>query len=117
MHSPKVFFSLLLASLPWIAGQEACHEPETCFFTEPATFSSVKELECGLGPDGPAYCHWSVRFEGREFQWHHSDYVEVGSYTCEGDVVTGSSGPNVYTGTWDAATGLLTWEGVVYQPM
>lgn len=98
-----------------LMGINACNETPTCSFTEPASFSSVEQLECGISPDGVSYCNWSVNFDNGEFQYRLSDYILVGTYTCDGDTVTATDNGNTsYTGTYDPTTGQLSWDGHVY---
>jgi len=83
------------------------------------TFSSVAEMECGLGPDGAASCHWTVRFAvDGTYSWSYSDVGQSGTYTCSGASVTGTrTGSPPVSGSYDAQTGQLTWDGVVYVPV
>jgi len=98
-----------------LTGISACNEPSTCAFAEPANFSSVEQLECGISPDGVSYCNWSVSFDNGEFQYRLSDYILVGTYTCDGNTVTASDNGNTsYTGTYDPTTGQLSWDGHLY---
>lgn len=101
----------LTGLLPILLGIQECSQPETCFFEEPASFSSVELLECGFTPDGIATCHWSLSFDSGTFTWFHSDMGEIGNYTCSGDSFTTDQG---YTGTFDPTTGILTFEGQTY---
>lgn len=78
------------------------------------TFSSIEELECGLGPDGPVPCHWQVTFEeSGDYLWQYSDVGEGGTYTCESSVITLENNPDLEV-AYDPATGILTWDGVQY---
>lgn len=75
-------------------------------------FLSVEELECGLGPDGPVLCNWQITFEeDGDYLWMYSDVGEGGTYTCQGGNLFISGGSDV---DFDAATGILTWDGVEY---
>ena len=97
------------------------HETETtteteiadCFFSEPATFLSVEELECGQSPDGIALCHWRITFDNGMFDWFYSDVVEMGSYTCEGSNITSSGNGAIYTGSF--SNDILIWDGIEYK--
>lgn len=79
------------------------------------TFTSVEELECGLGPNGVELCNWSVAFgfDGT-FTWMHSDVGEGGSYACADGVITVVDGPMVDV-VYDDGNDQLTWDGVLYQ--
>lgn len=98
-----------------LTGISACNEPSTCAFAEPASFNSVEQLECGISPDGVSYCNWNVSFDNGEFQYRLSDYILIGTYTCDGNTVTAvDNGNNSYTGTYDPSTGQLDWDGHLY---
>ncbi len=78
------------------------------------TFSSVEELECGLGPKGVELCRWTVEFdESGGYLWMHSDLGEGGPYTCEGGAITVGNNPGLEA-SYDPRTGILTWDGVDY---
>lgn len=78
------------------------------------TFSSVEELECGLGPDGPVPCHWQIVFEeDGDYLWQYSDIGEGGTYACIGGVITIQNNPGLDV-AYDVATGILSWDGVQY---
>ena len=94
-----------------------------CVNLEGKTFRSLDELECGLSPDGVAKCKWSITFKAKSatessFDWSKSDYGEYGPCHCEANTVTGTSEgfKMTYTGTYDEASGGLTWDGVKYAP-
>ena len=75
------------------------------------TFYSVDELECGLSPHGVSYCHWQITFyEAGYYNWMYSDVGEDGDWTCDLDTITGAWA----VGTYDPASGILTWDGVDY---
>ncbi|MES2640918.1 MAG: hypothetical protein V4850_15620 [Myxococcota bacterium] len=79
------------------------------------TFSSLEELECGLGESGPVMCHWTLTFGEGTYAWSYSDIGESGTVTCdENDLVATSSGGATHEGTFHRTTGRVTWEGVVY---
>jgi hypothetical protein len=87
-----------------------------CNFIIGTTFSSVEELECGLGPDGPVLCHWQVTFEeDGDWLWQYSDVGEGGTYTCEGGTLV-LSDPEIEF-VVDLKVGALFWEGVEYTSM
>jgi len=92
------------------AAAQACS-----FLSPPAQYLSVGQHECGQGQSGINYCHWSLSFQAADFQWQYSDVVEAGPYECTGDTVVGNpAGPNTRTGSWDASTEVLAWEGKEY---
>lgn len=80
------------------------------------TFQSVDELECGLGPMGPVLCHWTLQFaEDGNFMWMYSDVGEGGGYTCiQGEITL--EGLETPDHLYDPETGILTWDGVDYEP-
>lgn len=87
-----------------------------CAFEAAASFSSIEEHECGLGPDGEAFCHWSLSLlSDGTFSWSHSDVSERGIWTCEGTQVTGVSvGGSTIIGIYDPISRILTWNGFRY---
>ncbi len=87
---------------------------DACDAVEGAVYYSVDELECGLAPDGPVLCNWSIQFAGGEFNWQYSDVGQSGTYTCDGFSLTGTSGGAVYSGQIDPETWALTWDGISY---
>jgi hypothetical protein len=88
---------------------------DACSAISGRTFASVEELECGLGPNGVALCHWHLTLSADgSWTWQHSDYGESGTWTCADGVVSGSGLSN-YTGTYDLGTGTLSWDGHDYQ--
>ncbi len=79
------------------------------------SFASVDELECGLGPDGPVMCHWTLAFGVGTYEWSYSDVGDHGTVTCDGTTLVGtSSGGAVRHGTFQRSTGRVVWEGVPY---
>lgn len=88
--------------------------PDACEQIVGTTFSSIEELECGLTPDGPALCHWTLVFEeDGDYLWQHSDVGEGGTYTCEGGVITIENNPGLDV-SYAVESGILTWDGVQY---
>jgi hypothetical protein len=81
-------------------------------------FDSIDERECGLAPpdSGAALCRWRVSFTNATmFTWHHSDYIETGSYTCSANTITAQTQTRgVLTATLDPTIWRFTWDGVVY---
>jgi hypothetical protein len=80
------------------------------------SFDSIDERECGLAPpdSGAALCRWRISFtNSTTFTWHHSDYVESGTYTCSANTITAQT---VARGSLTATLDLwrFTWDGVVY---
>jgi hypothetical protein len=85
------------------------------------SFFSRDEMECGLNDSdaGVALCFWRVSFlADGTFTWTYSDTGATGTYTCNGAVVTGERafGAGTIVGSYDAASGQLTWAGAVYLP-
>ena len=94
------------------AGSSTGASADDCAFLIGKTFLSDAELECGLGPDGPVPCHWSVSFTATTFDYLHSDVGESGSYVCADGIIDAMG----IAGTIDAATGELVFSDVVYHP-
>lgn len=94
------------------AGSSTGASADDCAFLIGKTFLSDAELECGLGPDGPVPCHWSVSFTATTFDYMHSDLGESGSYVCTDGIIDAMG----IAGSIDAATGELVFSDVVYHP-
>ena len=80
-----------------------------------SAWGSVDELECGLGPDGVALCHWRLSFTtDGAFTWRYSDVGEGGRWACAGEALTATTdGGRVLAATLVDASH-LTWDGVAY---
>lgn len=77
-------------------------------------FTSVEEYECGPGKDGPLSCHWSISFSaGGEYLWSYSDLGQNGGFACKDGVVSVDNAPAMNI-SYDADSGVLTWDGVEY---
>jgi hypothetical protein len=96
---------------------------EPCAALEGLTFRSVTQDECGLGPDGPALCNWSLTFRAdsdtrSRYDWSHSDVGEGGWVTCDGNVI--ETVPNdpvhdpLYEGMFDPSNLDLIWDERAY---
>jgi len=83
-----------------------------CLFVIPSIFSSIEELEVGLGPQGEVCGNWTIGFTEDGFQWHHSDVFEQGAYRCQGAEVNRIDGGEA--GRFDTSTDILMWENVEY---
>ena len=83
---------------------------DDCAFLVGKTFLSDAELECGLGPNGPVLCHWTISFTDVEFTHQYSDIGESGPYPCVDGVITAGN----HLGTVDAVAGTLVWDDVPY---
>lgn len=95
----------------WLCVDQA--ELGDCGFVVGRTFTSIEELECGLGPKGPELCNWSVAFAfDGTFMWMHSDVGEGGSYACADGTITITDGPMVDV---EVNADILTWDGVQYE--
>lgn len=93
-------------------------EQGACVALEGRRFTSVNELECGLAPDGPTSCKWTVTFTpsdpiASEFSWQYSDVGETGHASCDRASVK-AMGTREIAGMFDALTQRLTWDGQVY---
>jgi len=93
-----------------------------CVALEGRRFESVSDLECGLTPNGVALCKWQLTFATRDdhsssFQWSYSDVGEAGQIECDGGAITSiTASPRQVSGTFDAVTQKLVWEGQTYVP-
>lgn len=90
---------------------------DDCAFLVGKTFKSDDELECGLGPNGPVPCQWTLSFTADTYMHQYSDIGESGPYTCEAGVITATDTFMMpITATIDGATGTLVWNDIVYHP-
>jgi hypothetical protein len=87
---------------------------EACEAIIGGTFASVEELECGENLDGLQFCNWSLTFgaDGR-YDWFYSDIAEEGGYVCKDGVIITERGFEL-SASYDATTGILSWDGVDY---
>lgn len=87
-----------------------------CAAVSGRTYESIEQYECGLSPDGPVLCSWTISFTDDMFQWRYSDVGESGTYSCSEGVITAmATADRRYRGELDSSGELLTWEGVAYQ--
>lgn len=89
-------------------------QPDDCNFISDSTFRSVNKYEVGLGPNGPAMGYWSITFQKGNFQWHHSDVVESGSYLCKNNILQAKLYTRSVTANYDINRKALIWENVEY---
>lgn len=92
-----------------------------CVALEDRRFESVNELECGLTPDGPAQCRWSLTFAIKDdasttFQWNYSDVGEAGTIECHGARITSLDGSRPVSASFDPVSQKLIWDGQTYTP-
>lgn len=86
-----------------------------CDFLVGKTFGSDVEMECGLGPNGPEPCTWTITFAESTYEHNYSDIQDSGTYTCADGVIAAMGGFDMaHAGTVDAETGKLTWDDVAY---
>lgn len=100
-----------------IAPCNATTFPNACQAIEGARFRSVEPRECGqCGQDAGTCCdcQWTIRFATNTFEWV-SDQSAAGTFACEQFEIQGMVGATMYSGSFDNACGLLTWDGVVYE--
>lgn len=90
-----------------------------CTTLENVSFSSISEQgDCGIGPDGPVSCHWSISFAPNDatssrFSWIYSDVGASGIVTCDAN---GNLRSDEAEGYVDESTLDLIWDGVAYAP-
>jgi hypothetical protein len=109
---------LLLACCTSGMYESTAVEQTACVGLEGKTFTSVNELECGRGPNGPVPCHWQVAFAigdtaTSDITWSYSDVAETGKATCRDRTVTATLGNRTLTATMDLPT-QLSWAGEIY---
>ena len=96
---------------------QAVEHRGACLALENLTFHSVAQADCGLTPDGPALCNWSLTFTPADatrtaFAWSHSDVGEAGYVTCDGSSVR-SDEATLYAGTFSDTLDLI-WDDRPY---
>ena len=90
-----------------------------CTMLENVTFSSIADQgDCGLGPDGPVACQWTISFAANDanssrFSWLYSDVGTSGIVTCDAN---GNLRSDEAEGYVDDTTLDLIWDGVAYAP-
>ena len=113
-----------VAALSGCTTDAVIEEPTArCTVLEGKAFTSVDaQADCGLPAPGspPASCHWSISIEtstadASRIQWQWSDVEESFDIHCHGSSIITSDGS--HTGGYDAATGILTWQGAAYTPV
>ncbi len=90
-----------------------------CTALEGASWQSVTQLECGLGPNGPELCNWHLTFstetlDASRFDWAHSDVEQSGTVSCQDHTIVSTNGDATLTGTFDPAANTVTWVDVMY---
>ena len=99
------------------AGMTLCvpvSEGETCDAIVGQNFASIEQYECGLGKDGPVLCNWSVDFSAEgDYLWMYSDLGEGGTYACKDGAIYLANN-SVLDISYDAESGILTWDGIDY---
>ncbi|MDB4954728.1 MAG: hypothetical protein JWO36_2297 [Myxococcales bacterium] len=109
------------SSSPAVTPDDVATQNGACTALEHRTFTSEAPGECGLGPNGPTSCPWTIDVQpfdaqASTFHWHHSDVEEAGGVSCHGAVLTGRPGASqgMLPGSYDTATHVLVWDGVRY---
>lgn len=86
-----------------------------CDYIVGNNYSSVEDLECGVGKSP---CPWQLFFNSdMRYEYRHSDQVSYGDYSCKGlsiQRVTPSGGLSE-AGTYEVETATVTWGEVAYQ--
>jgi len=91
------------------------NQVDSCNIISNSVFRSVDKHEVGLGPNGPAMGYWSITFQSGNFQWHHSDVVESGTYTCTENILQAKLYNRTVTANYDINRKALIWDGVEYK--
>jgi hypothetical protein len=86
---------------------------DACALVLDQSYSSQEQLECGLGPNGPELCNWTISFDGSQYAWHYSDVGQVDDYGCAGLELLSVPDGEVL-GSISADGSLLTWDDVPY---
>ena len=88
----------------------------TCTFELPSRFTSIQELEIGLGLEGVILGNWSVKFnENETYEWNYSDITEFGNFYCNENSISYSSNEGVHQSVYDIQSEILHWADVEYQ--
>lgn len=92
--------------------------PDACTLIAGRTFTSVNQMDCGLGANGVVTrCNWRVSFGDGTYSWAYSDVMETGAYSCDGATITttrNATSTAPLLGWLDFQTGRLTWDGATY---
>lgn len=103
-----------------VAGDVDAATVGRCTSLDGRSFSSVEvQPDCGLGPDGPVPCNWSITFDASGsmytgWMYHHSDVVESGDIGCVGSSIV-LVAPD-HAASYDADTDRLVWDQIEYAP-
>jgi hypothetical protein len=99
------------------AGMTLCvpvSEGEACDAIVGNGFASLEEYECGLGKDGPVMCNWNIEFDTAGlYMWTYSDVGQGGEFACKDGAISLSNDPSLVI-SYDAESGILTWDGIEY---
>lgn len=93
-----------------------------CSLLENVSFSSIEpQPDCGLGPDGPVACRWSIVFSPNDatsstFTWRYSDVGMSGVVSCDESGTVRSNEATPYEGHFDDTTLELIWDDIAYVP-
>lgn len=92
---------------------------EACTALEGASWQSVTQGECGLGPNGPVFCTWELTFstdtlDTSRFDWAHSDVGQSGTVHCRDNAIISADAAAMTMGTFDLAANTVTWVDVTY---
>ena len=80
------------------------------------SFTAMEDRECGLGPDGPVMCRWTLTFGDETYTWSYSDIGESGTVTCVDGALSGTSaGGAPRSGAFHRTTARVNWEGLTYE--
>src|SRR2546423_7642426 len=96
-------------------GSTPAVEHAACSALEGASWRSVAQLECGLGPNGPVLCNWQLTFstetqDTSRFDWAHSDVGQSGSVRCQDQSIISADAAATPMGMFDANS--VTWMDV-----
>ena len=68
-----------------------------------------------MGPNGPVEGRWMIEFRGGTVSFQISDARETATFACAGGAIRARAGDREYVGQYDAAKGLLVFNGVEYE--
>jgi hypothetical protein len=123
MHRELAMRTLLLSLavlLAACADDEDAARPDatagTCDASALAGLSfSAKDPGVCPGPGEPQHCDSRVTFEVTKVTWKSLDVFHMGAYECQAGVIVATFPTHAaVNGSYDPASGELTWNGEVY---
>ncbi len=105
---------ILAGSLAVLALCSCGPQPTACDVVQNAVYKSTTNGECGQRLDGTiSSCPWTITFHRTEWSRTGSDYLEGGTYACNGNTIT-LAGSFTRTANYEPKTGLISAFGLTF---